>query len=40
MSLKNNPAYRWKRYPAEMELPEGTIEKYGKVESYLEIVDV
>ena len=40
MGLKNNPAYRWKRYPAIMEIPKSVTDKYGKVGSYLEIVDV
>ncbi len=40
MSLKNNAVYKWKRYPAEMELPDELSKKYGKVDSYLEIVDV
>ena len=40
MGLEHNSAYKWKRYPAEMEVPEELKKKYGKVESYLEIVDV
>ena len=40
MSLKDNPSYIWKRYPAEMEIPKELEQKYGDVESYLEIVDV
>jgi len=40
MGLKDNPAYKWKRYPAEMGVPDELAEKYGEVESYLEIVDV
>jgi hypothetical protein len=40
MSLKDNPSYIWKRYPAEMEIPKELEEKYGDVGSYLEIIDV
>ena len=37
MSLKDNPSYTWKRYPAEMKVPshEGI-----KSESYLEFIDI
>jgi len=40
MSLKKNPAYRWKRYPVEVEVPDEIIEKYGRDISYVEVIDV
>ena len=40
MSLKDNPSYIWKRYPAEMEVPEEIEKRYGKAESYLEYIDI
>ena len=40
MSLKDNSSYIWKRYPAEMDIPEELEKKYGEVESYLEIIDI
>ena len=40
MSLKDNPSYIWKRYPAEMKVPEELAKKHGKDQSYLEIIDI
>ena len=40
MGLRENSAYTWKRYPAEMEVPEEIAAKFGKDASYVEMIDV